>query len=1015
MHVDLLGHVTANHDGTPVLLGAPRQRAVLAILALSPGRVVPRDSLVDGIWGEDLPGRPEASIQVYVHGLRKALEEAGAERSLLASQAPGYRLLLDPSDTDLGQFETLWRQARSQAEQGDQSSARDALVRGLGLWRGMALADLRGMAFAQAPAARLDEMRLAATEDLVDLRLACGEHVELATELEELTAIHPTRERLWGQLMIALYRCDRQVDALATYARARDRLADELGLDPGEALQHLEAGILRHDPQLAAPVPMSAAATDHPATTVPTQSRVAVRPRREGRIPHVPTPLIGRSELVDSIVRRLRRGTVRAVTLVGPGGTGKTRVAWAVATALGDAGRTSLAVVAEPGQLAVDLLSETALAAGGRAPSDNSMSAAASAVADAVGQQAALVVLDGVEEVPDLSAAIELLLELAPSITVLATSRLPLRVDGSLELPVPPLPIPESDWAPGADPLENPALALLADRAERATLGFTLDGTTTQAALELVRALDGVPLAIELAAAWLRTMRIEDVVDRVRRSVRPGGRNDGPDSLVATIAWSVDHLPPSAHSLLHSIALMPGDIGIRALDLLGEVRRQDPETARWPDPVDDLAALVDAGLVRMTTTRVQLRYRLLGPLAAHVRASAEAQTHFQAQRDRWRERLAVDLAASAAEWSDELSTPGGDLALGRFADERPDIDGLIDWSVATGRAPLAAALVHASHRLHIASGRAGELLSLAARVPTGAISSTQAPDLAVAMARAAYHVGRHDQAETLSRSALNLPGVVPATEATAECYLAAALVAQGKVADAETHAQRAHAAATEAGVYDTAAVALSVLAIVAAVRGEFALEQRRYEERLALARARGDRSRVGDTLNTLAEIALDEPDLPAAREHSDEALRLAGTDRPIERRDALITGARVSVLDGDNQRAAEELYAALALARSLGHPLGVAQCARVAAHLSLRAGDPERSVRLFAAAQSLSPSPDGGDEPMEGDLRAAQREARAAVGPDRAERLWAFGGHESSLGDTAAAVTAALAPYRLGG
>lgn len=1001
LHVALLGHLLAEHNGTTIPLGAPRQRAVLAMLALAPGRVVPVDALIDGLWGAELPSRPQASIQVYVHGLRKALADHGADRATLTSQPPGYRLSIDGADTDVGQFERLWRQSRAEADRADALRARDTLARGLALWRGEALADLRRLPFAMAPVARLDEMRLAAQEDLIDLRLACGEHTALATELEELTASHPMRERLWGQLMIALYRSDRQVDALAAYARARDRLADELGLDPGAALQRLETGILRHDPELAAPQPMSASPAERAPVAEPAPTPIDVHPRREGRIPHEPTPLIGREELIDEIVRRITGAMIRAVSLVGPGGTGKTRVAWAVAERLADHDSSCWAVVAEPGRTAAGLLADVSLTVGGEEPHDQSVAAAAAAVARAVADRHTVVVLDGVEGVAEATDAVSALLTAAPSLVVVATSRLPLRIPGALEVPVPPLPVPLAD----ADPRDNPAIRLLRDRAERATIGFDLDPETTVTAVELVRLLDGLPLAIELAAARLRSMRLADVVARLRDTgLGPGAGQEG---LVTTISWSVDHLSESARSLLHAMSLLPEDVSLRALDLLGEARSADPSMAAWPHPVDDLAVLVEAGLVRMSTTRVQLRYRVLGPLAGHLRASAST---YSTVWGGWRERLARELVTATEAWSQELSSPTGDLALGRFTDERPDAEALIEWALDTGRGPLAAALIHASHRLFIAAGRAGEFFALARGVAQAPLPRADASAVDVAAARAAYHVGQHQEAEARCRAVLLEPQTSKSVAAAAECYLAASLAAQGKVADAETHALRAQSSARDLDAYDIGVVSLSVLAIVAAVRGEFDTERNHYEERLRLARAHGDRSRIGDTLNTLAEIALDEPDLPAAREHSDEALRLAGADRPIERRDALITGARVSVLEGDHGRATTELTTALALARSLGHPLGMAQCARVTAHLALQLGEPERAIRLFAAAHRLAPSPDGGDEPMEGDLRSALRNARAAVGTERATRLWDFGGHDATPAALAEAISACLTP-----
>ncbi|HKY74681.1 MAG TPA: BTAD domain-containing putative transcriptional regulator, partial [Acidimicrobiia bacterium] len=249
MEFRILGPIEVFHEGRAVSLGGSRERAVLALLLASVNRVVSADRLAEDLWAGEPSDRAAHSLQVYVSRLRKALREAGGD-GIIVTQPPGYMAQVPPELLDAARFETLVTESRRQGTDGALEDAAATLREALALWRGPAMADVADGPIARAEAARLEEARLAALEARVDAELACGRHAELTAELDSLTRAHPLRERLWGQRMLALYRCGRQVEALRVYREVRKLLAEEVGLEPGPALTALETAILQQSPEL---------------------------------------------------------------------------------------------------------------------------------------------------------------------------------------------------------------------------------------------------------------------------------------------------------------------------------------------------------------------------------------------------------------------------------------------------------------------------------------------------------------------------------------------------------------------------------------------------------------------------------------------------------------------------------------------------------------------------------------------------------------------------------------------
>ncbi|MCK9924668.1 response regulator [Frankia sp. AgPm24] len=299
----LLGRVEVYRDGAPVDVGGPKHRAVLASLLLRAGRVVSVDQLIDDLWPQQPPTRAAATVQVFVSQLRRALEPQrcrGTAATVLVTASPGYLLDIDPHTVDAHAFADLVADGRAALEAADPERAARLLLRAEGMLRGPALADVPSTPFAGAAAARLTELHLGAVEDRIDAELALGRHVALVAELEQQVRRHPLRERLLAQLMLGLYRCGRQADALAAYREARRVLLDELGLEPGVRLRQLEAAVLRHDPTLAWS-PAVAAPTSAPEGTVADQGPASVD--RPGRVLVVDDTAINRTILAAAVTR----------------------------------------------------------------------------------------------------------------------------------------------------------------------------------------------------------------------------------------------------------------------------------------------------------------------------------------------------------------------------------------------------------------------------------------------------------------------------------------------------------------------------------------------------------------------------------------------------------------------------------------------------------------------------------------------------------------------------------------
>ena len=946
------------------------------MLVLAAPNVVSTDRLVDGLWGDHPPSQALAALRVHIHGVRTALREI-SETEQVERVAPGYRLAVTAEQTDIGRFATLQQRARDERLRDDPTAAAATLEEALGLWRGPALTDVREVPFAEPEAVRLDELRMLAQEDLYDVRLQLGPHDALVADLEQAVLEQPMRERLWGQLMTALYRCHRQADALRTYAQARERLADELGIDPGRALQELELAILRQDPTLTAPpAPLASprGVADTARVALAATKTPGVAPREPARLPRPSTPTFGRRELVAQVRGLLSDREVRSLTLTGPGGAGKSRVAVVAAAAAADENQDRVVYVTATERTDVDQLAhEVTLAVTGTDDED--------ALGDL--DEHTLVVLDNLESVTDGERLVRNLVERTSHLTVLATSRLPLRLRAEHAFPVLPLVVPP-EGASADEIAAAPAVEMFVDRATAVAPDFRLHDHI-DAVADLCRYLDGLPLAIELAAAHARLLTPGQVRAALEKDlgILSAPTSDLPErqrTLTATIEWSYARLDPDARTVADRLALFERGFTVEAVEAVCE---------DVPDVLGALAEIAEAHLIRRVDSRVEIRFVVLGT----VRAYARHRLHQQGELEDRKVALTDHLLSRAREWAGQLDGAQGAAVVGRFDDTAADLNAALDWAADTGRTDLAVELVTALTDLWIASGRLAEglrrtqqLLALAGPTPA------EQADLHLTAGKLAYHLTNWNLAAEEMRAALAVPDIEPATANAARCHLGAALIMTGAAEEGATLASEALEEAERLGNYPTTAIALSVLAIARAIAGDADGERSYYERRLAVVSARGDVARIADTLNTLAEIALDEADAATARAYATESVLIAGSALTLEARDAAITLARAAAVDGDPETAGGHLRAALQLADRTGQSLALAQCLRVGGCLAVLTEDPVTAVRAFASAQQVSASPSGTDEPIEADLAARLAEARTALGEARFHREWELGG-----------------------
>ncbi|WP_074312446.1 AfsR/SARP family transcriptional regulator [Micromonospora cremea] len=963
MRFGVLGPLTVwTTHGTVVAVPGLKIRALLAALLLHEGQPVPADRLIDYLWGDAPPGNAAGALSAKVSQLRRVLADAEpGSRELVRSPPPGYRILIDRDEVDAGRFHQLVSQARGEQDVRKRVTLFSAALE---LWRGPAFADFHDERFTQVAAAGLEEQRLAAMEDCLEARLALGEHAVAAGDLGDLLARQPLRERARALHMLALYRAGRQSEALSSYDELRVLLREELGLDPGPELAALHRAVLAHDPQLAAP-PVPAGSVTL-AAAPPAVARM--------NLPVALTELVGREDAVDEVTTALEHN--RLVTLTGIGGVGKTRLAVEVARTRASThpDGTSLVELAgldrSDGPQTVDALADLVLAVlDVRDAADHGTAVTpVDRLTRVLADRRLLLVLDNcehlVEPVAELTAA---LLRAAPGLHVLATSREPLGLAGEVVWAVPPLPV--SDPASGTDlaTLErSAAVRLFVARAAAAERGFVLGAENALAVATVCRRLDGIPLALELAATQVRGLGVTGLVagldDRFRllgarhRGVPPRQR-----TLLAMLDWSWQLLSEPERVVLRRLAAYADGGRIEAVRALCA-----PDAVPAASVADLLARLVDRSLVVVAPRDGTPHYRLLESVAAFGLTQMHAAGELHQIRER-AYRYHADLAVQAHE---QLRGPGQRRWLLRLDAESANLRAALDAAVRRHDGELALRLANALTWYWFLRGRFAE-----ARRWLGAALTCPAAGATAARARAtAWHLGfallSGDIADwpARHRAAIQRYEEIddPHGRARAEWFLAYSEIDLGEVTATGALLDRVLADLRLLGDEWGTAATLSLRAKHAHTRGDAVAVARDGAESAALFRRLGDRWGLLQATEWLGAQAGMSGDYGRASQLYQEGLRIAEDLRLwFEVSGQLCWLGWVALQQGDYPAARQLCGRGLRLATEQGSPLGIVFAELCLAAAARRAGSLETAeAHLRNLLNAAERQQDGPGQPL---------------------------------------------------
>jgi len=911
MQFRVLGPLEVFDDaGRPLAVAGGRQRTLLARLLVAGGETVPVERLIESIWGDDLPADPANTLQQAVAQLRRALEpdrERRAPAQVLVREGTGYRLDLRGHHLDADRFSVELAEGRTQLGAGD-GAAYDSLSDAMECWRGSAYADVAYGDFARPEIERLEEARLETRELLTDAVAARDGAAAVVADLEALVAEYPGREGAWARLMTALYRSGRQGDALEAFQRARAHLNEELGIDPSPRLRELEAQILNQDEALAEAVVTASLVTEAPPDA---------RPIVAGNLPSPPTTFVGRDAELELVGELLSRE--RIVTLTGPGGSGKTRLAIEAGHSVGSRFDSAHLVRLDGLRDPALLVSAVAVAVG---MPENPGLGAEETLLTFLEPRRALVILDNCEHLIDAVAPLaESIAERCASTVVLATSQEALNIGGEQIVPVLPLGLPGETGSPFEALEAVPAVQLFLDRARSAVPDVESDPDSLAAIANIVQALDGIPLAIELAAARTRLLSPSEIAARLadRFELLDGGSRTAPErqrTLRGAVEWSYSLLSEDDRAFFDQLGVFAGGFDLdAAASVAGD---GDPRVA-----LRQLGSLLDKSLLWSAAVGDRRRFGLLETL----RVSAAERLEERAEAAPARQRHAEYYAAFTEELTLKLHGTAQSEAIARYAVESDNLRAAMAWSIECDQLQHAVRIAASTGQFWDWSGSLAEANEWLGRVLVAADGRTIDPPLGTAVGWAAYFATELGELEEARALAAESQRIAIANEDPFDAGCALSMLSytarlSGDLETASRYAVEMRSAGSLVGETWWIAWADNHDSIIALELGDLDRAEVSAHASLAAFEQIGDRRGVGWALTACAQVSHAREAFEDARERALAAAELStevGDGRNASW--ALEIAADASRAGGDSERAAELLGTATALREVRGAAL----------------------------------------------------------------------------------------------
>jgi predicted ATPase/DNA-binding SARP family transcriptional activator len=939
-----LGPFEAWIDGDAVDLGSRIQRCVLALLTASFGETVSADRMVSEVWGESPPAKPSQSLQTYVSNLRRLLGKETIE-----TRNSGYRLAVPAESIDAERFRTALTAA---GFNGDPVGVKSSLEQALNLWRGakayQALAD--DVPRLREESVRLGEMRLAAIERLYETRLRLGEQADVIPELQHWTAEHPYREHLSGLLMRALYATGRQAEALGIYRDLRTRLVEELGIEPSPDLQELEIRIL--------------------SQTEKVQSRRRQGPRR---LPHFPTDLIGRDDDLEALRQVL--GEHRIVTVAGPAGVGKTRLAVEVGHQLIDDYPdgvlfADLSTISSGGDIAKAVMAGIGL-------SDQSTRSPESVVANFLVSSDALLILDNCEHVADsASALVWEWVTSSPDLTVLSTSQRSLGLTGEKVFTLLPLATEDASH-------DSPSAHLFLQRAGEVDPGLHPSQQERRLVDQICQRLDGIPLALELAAGRLQTLTLEELHDALDERLhlltgRRGGDTGRHAALIDSLEWTYSLLDDDERSLFESLSVIRGAFSLRVAGAVGGIESD-------PVVMDVVDRLVKWSLIQRDMKDQSSHFRMLETMRLFGRARLTEHGELDAAE----ERRANYFAAIAVDQARRIKGHEHRSAVETISDNLDNMRPAFNWAMDQGRFDTAFSLtrplwglVFVGARRHLYEGQVWR-----ERLAGITTDVSMRARLLAELAFASFVLGDQKKAEALAGESLNV------SDASCSKTMALEAMALCAATNRET-ARAADLAGTVIELHgdDFDAHGLEALAFAQIFGGDLAAAVETVQQVFEEADRRGDPLRHIRAL-ALMGAALQGTDLDRSRDILDEAVaRTEDLGMEWDLAGAAMARSLTHLMAGRVPEALDDLERACALTYDVGDGRRLAQTIEILGSILTRLGHNAEAVEMLAAAQELRQLSDVvGSEVEEERRQTALSQLEAALGSERFDQVMAEG------------------------